>query len=49
MLNYGVFLYVGEQGNRFKNEASPPSPAPPEPTNDAIGLTDIRDLLKGRQ
>jgi large conductance mechanosensitive channel len=49
IIAFVIFMLV-KQVNRFKNEAPPPAPpAPPEPTNEEKLLTEIRDLLKGRQ
>ena len=49
IIAFVIFMLV-KQINRFKNEAPPPPPpAPPEPTNEEKLLTEIRDLLKGRQ
>ncbi|MGE0645802.1 MAG: large-conductance mechanosensitive channel protein MscL [Nitrospira sp.] len=48
IIAFVIFMLV-KQVNRFKNEAPPPPPAPPEPTNEEKLLTEIRDLLKGRQ
>jgi large conductance mechanosensitive channel len=48
IIAFVIFMLV-KQVNRFKNEAPPPPPAPPAPTNEEKLLTEIRDLLKGRQ
>jgi len=49
IIAFVIFMLV-KQVNRFKKEAPPPPPtAPPEPTNEEKLLTEIRDLLKGRQ
>ncbi len=48
IIAFVIFMLV-KQVNRFRQEAPPPPPAPPEPTNEEKLLTEIRDLLKGRQ
>ncbi|MDH4245742.1 MAG: large-conductance mechanosensitive channel protein MscL [Nitrospira sp.] len=49
IIAFVIFMLV-KQVNRFKKEAPPPAPpVPPEPTNEEKLLTEIRDLLKGRQ
>lgn len=49
IIAFVIFMLV-KQVNRFKNQAPPPPPpAPPAPTNEEKLLTEIRDLLKGRQ
>jgi len=49
IIAFVIFMLV-KQVNRFKQQAPPPAPpAPPEPTNEEKLLTEIRDLLKGRQ
>jgi large conductance mechanosensitive channel len=47
IIAFVIFMLV-KQVNRFKQQAPPP-PAPAEPTNEEKLLTEIRDLLKGRQ
>jgi large conductance mechanosensitive channel len=48
IIAFVIFMLV-KQVNRFKQQAPPPPPAPAEPTNEEKLLTEIRDLLKGRQ
>ncbi len=49
IIAFVIFMLV-KQVNRFKKEEPPAAPpAPPEPTNEEKLLTEIRDLLKGRQ
>ena len=49
IIAFVIFMLV-KQVNRFKREAPPAPPsAPPPPTNEEKLLTEIRDLLKGRQ
>jgi large conductance mechanosensitive channel len=49
IIAFVIFMLV-KQVNRFKREATPaPPPGPPAPTNEEQLLTEIRDLLKGRQ
>ncbi|HMS84179.1 MAG TPA: large-conductance mechanosensitive channel protein MscL [Nitrospira sp.] len=49
IIAFVIFMLV-KQVNRFKNEAPPPPPpAQPVASNEEKLLTEIRDLLRGRQ
>lgn len=48
IIAFVIFMLV-KQVNRFKKETPPPPPSPPALTNEEKLLTEIRDLLKGRQ
>ncbi len=48
IIAFVIFMLV-KQVNRFKKETPPPPASPPALTNEEKLLTEIRDLLKGRQ
>ena len=48
IIAFVIFMLV-KQVNRFQKETPPPPPSPPALTNEEKLLTEIRDLLKGRQ